>query len=541
MNFAIIGGDLRAVKLASILAGEGNIIYTYGLEKAEELKNNPNIIMCDKLNKAIKDDVEVVIGPIPFSSNGEEINTPFSDNKISIRELMHSLNAKILIAGSIAPNVYDMANDEYIEIIDIMKREELAVLNTISTAEGAIEIAIANTNKILHGSNVLILGFGRIGKVLARKLAGLSAKVTCAARKDEDLAWIKAYGHMATNINLLGENLSQYDIILNTVPHLILNQELLNYVKEDCLLIDLASNPGGIDKRTAKNRQLKLIWALALPGKVAPITTAEFIKAILFGIVEGITEWLPISSTGHMILLEQFVKLNVTPEFWKMFLVVIQLGAILAVVVLYFNKLNPFSMKKTKEEKRETWILWSKVLVACVPAAIIGLLFQDVIDQFLDNAFIVALMLIIYGIAFIIIESRNKKANITELKNLTYRTAVIIGIFQLLALIPGTSRSGATILGGILIGTSREIAAEFTFFLAIPVMFGASLLKLLKFGFVFTSQELIILIVGLVTAFIISILTIKFLMNYIKKNDFKAFGYYRIILGIIVLIYFAIV
>ena len=288
MNFAIIGGDLRAVKLASILAEEGNIIYTYGLEKAEELKNNHNVIMCDKLNKAIKDDVEVVIGPIPFSSNGEKINTPFSDNKISIRELMHSLNAKILIAGSIAPNVYDMANDEYIEIIDIMKREELAVLNTISTAEGAIEIAIANTNKILHGSNVLILGFGRIGKVLARKLAGLSAKVTCAARKDEDLDWIKAYGHMATNINLLGENLSQYDIILNTVPHLILNQELLNYVKEDCLLIDLASNPGGIDKRAAKNRQLKLIWALALPGKVAPITTAEFIKDTIYNILKEI-------------------------------------------------------------------------------------------------------------------------------------------------------------------------------------------------------------------------------------------------------------
>ena len=288
MNFAIIGGDLRAVKLASILAEEGNIIYTYGLEKAEELKNNPNIIMCDKLNKAIKDDVEVVIGPIPFSSNGEEINTPFSDNKISIRGLMHSLNAKILIAGSITPNVYDMANDEYIEIIDIMKREELAVLNTISTAEGAIEIAIANTNKILHGSNVLILGFGRIGKVLARKLAGLSAKVTCAARKDEDLAWIKAYGHMATNINSLGENLSEYDIILNTVPHLILTQELLEYVKEDCLLIDLASNPGGIDKRAAKNRRLKLIWALALPGKVAPITTAEFIKDTIYNILKEI-------------------------------------------------------------------------------------------------------------------------------------------------------------------------------------------------------------------------------------------------------------
>ena len=264
----------------------------------------------------------------------------------------------------------------------------------------------------------------------------------------------------------------------------------------------------------------------------------EIIKSVLFGIVEGITEWLPISSTGHMILLEQFMKLNVTEEFWKMFLVVIQLGAILAVVVLYFNKLNPFSTKKTKEQKKDTWILWTKVLVACVPAAIIGLLFDDIIDEFLDNAFIVAIMLIIYGIAFIIIESRNKKASITELKNLTYRTAAIIGVFQLLALIPGTSRSGATILGGILIGTSREIAAEFTFFLAIPVMFGASLLKILKFGLAFTSQELVILIVGLITAFIISILAIKFLMNYIKKNDFKAFGYYRIILGIIVLIYF---
>lgn len=267
----------------------------------------------------------------------------------------------------------------------------------------------------------------------------------------------------------------------------------------------------------------------------------EILKVILFGIVEGITEWLPISSTGHMILLEEFVKLNVTPEFWRMFLVVIQLGAILAVVVLYFNKLNPFSPKKTKEQRKDTWTLWTKVLIACLPAAIIGLLFDDVIDRFLDNPFIVAVMLIIYGIAFIIIESRNKKANIKELKDLTYRTAAIIGIFQLLALIPGTSRSGATILGGILIGTSREIAAEFTFFLAIPVMFGASLLKLLKFGFSFTSQELIILIVGLITAFIVSIIAIKFLMSYIKKNDFKVFGYYRIILGIMVILYFALV
>lgn len=286
-QFAVIGGDLRIIELVKILAKENNIVYTYGLEKAEQLKNLDNVIICEKLTQVVKE-AEVVIGPIPFSSNGKEINTPFSDVSISIRELMHTLNAKILIAGTISPEVYDMANDEYIEIIDIMKREELAVLNTVSTAEGTIEIAISNTNKILHGSKVLILGFGRIGKVLARKMAGLSVKVTCAARKDEDLAWIKAYGHNATNINTLGENLSDYDIIINTVPHLILTKERMEYVSEECLLIDLASNPGGIDKKAAKDRNLKLIWALALPGKVAPVTTAEFIKDTIYNILKEI-------------------------------------------------------------------------------------------------------------------------------------------------------------------------------------------------------------------------------------------------------------
>ena len=286
-QFAVIGGDLRIIELVKILAKENNIVYTYGLEKAEQLKNLDNVIICEKLTQVVKE-AEVVIGPIPFSSNGKEINTPFSDVSISIRELMHTLNAKILIAGTISPEVYDMANDEYVEIIDIMKREELSVLNTVSTAEGAIEIAISNTNKILHGSKVLILGFGRIGKVLARKMAGLSVKVTCAARKDEDLAWIKAYGHNATNINTLGENLSDYDIIMNTVPHLILTKERMEYVSEECLLIDLASNPGGIDKKAAKDRNLKLIWALALPGKVAPVTTAEFIKDTIYNILKEI-------------------------------------------------------------------------------------------------------------------------------------------------------------------------------------------------------------------------------------------------------------
>ena len=286
-TFTIIGGDLRIIKLAKILAEDNNEVYVYGLENVEELKEIKNIIFCEKLQDAVKQS-EIIIGPIPFSSDGININTPFSNEKISIRELMHNINAKILIAGNILPEVYDLANDEYIEIIDIMKREELAVLNTIATAEGAIEIAIANTNKIIHGSQILILGFGRIGKVLARKLAGLSAKVTCAARKDEDLAWIRAYGHMETNINTLGQNLEKYDIIMNTVPHTILTEERLKYVKQDCLLIDLASNPGGIDKKVAKERNLKLVWALALPGKVAPTTTAEFLKDTIFNVLKEI-------------------------------------------------------------------------------------------------------------------------------------------------------------------------------------------------------------------------------------------------------------
>ena len=286
-NFTIIGGDLRIIKLAKMLANDGNKVFTFGMEQSDELKKCKDIIFCEKLTEAVKQS-EIIIGPIPFSSNGKEINTPFSERQISIREFMNVINAKVLIAGSITPEVYELANDEYIEIIDIMKREELAVLNTIATAEGTIEILIANTNKIIHGSKILILGFGRIGKVLARKLAGLTAKVTCAARKDEDLAWIKAYGHMETNINAIGENLSEYDVIINTVPHLVLTEEKLKYVKEDCLLVDLASNPGGIDKRVAKDKNLKLIWALALPGKVAPVTTAEFIKDTVYNILKEI-------------------------------------------------------------------------------------------------------------------------------------------------------------------------------------------------------------------------------------------------------------
>ncbi len=266
----------------------------------------------------------------------------------------------------------------------------------------------------------------------------------------------------------------------------------------------------------------------------------EFLKVILLGIVEGITEWLPISSTGHMILVNEFIRLNVTEEFWEMFEVVIQLGAILAVIVLYFNKLNPFALKKSSQEKKDTWTLWFKVIVAALPAAIIGLPFDDLIDRLFYNYQTVAIMLIVYGVLFILVENWNKgKEPVTsDLNALSYKTALFIGIFQILALIPGTSRSGATIIGAMLIGCSRYVAAEFTFFLAIPVMFGASFLKLLKFGLAFTQTELMILLLGMVTAFVVSVLAIKFLMGYIKKNDFKVFGYYRIVLGLLVIGYF---
>lgn len=270
----------------------------------------------------------------------------------------------------------------------------------------------------------------------------------------------------------------------------------------------------------------------------------ELIKVIFLGIVEGITEWLPISSTGHMILVDAFVKLNVTDAFKEMFFVVIQLGAILAVAVAFFNKLNPFSSRKNKEEKRETWLLIAKVIIACIPAGVIGILFDDKLNEIFYNWQTVAVTLIIYGVFFILIEVWNKKKNkesaIQAVTDITFMTAFLIGIAQVLSLIPGTSRSGATILGAMLLGASRIAATEFTFFLAIPVMLGASLVKLLKYfmevGFGFSGTEVIILVAGMITAFIVSIISIKFLVNFVKKHDFKVFGYYRIILGIIVIL-----
>ena len=290
----------------------------------------------------------------------------------------------------------------------------------------------------------------------------------------------------------------------------------------------------------------------------------ELLKVILLGIVEGITEWLPISSTGHMILVDEFIKLNVSEAFMEFFLVVIQLGAILAVVVLYWNKLWPFYIRKipkktqmalrkqpavprtvlTFVEKycdKDKWILWFKILVACLPTIIIALPFNDIIEEKFNNYVVVAIALIVYGVIFILIENYNKKRKpvCTSLEDMSFGTAFKIGIFQVLSVVPGTSRSGSTIIGGILVGTSRTVAAEFTFFLAIPVMFGASLLKLVKFGFAFTPAEILTLVTGVVVAFFVSVIAIKFLMGYIKKHDFKAFGWYRIILGILVLGYFA--
>ncbi|MGL4949168.1 MAG: undecaprenyl-diphosphate phosphatase [Anaeroplasmataceae bacterium] len=269
----------------------------------------------------------------------------------------------------------------------------------------------------------------------------------------------------------------------------------------------------------------------------------EWFYSFIYGIVEGLTEWLPISSTGHLILLREWFDLNISEQFFELFLVVIQLGAIIAVILLFFKKLCPFGFGKTKEEKVATWKLWVNVLIACVPAAIIGLFLDDLINEYFYNFITVALMLIVYGILFIVIEVFNKKREfkVNDLKSITWKTALIIGMIQLLALIPGTSRSGVTILGAMLIGFNRTVSIEFSFFLSIPVMLGASLLKgfkyLMEFGFP-SGYEIGILLVGCITAFVVSIIVIKFLLKFIKKYDFKAFGYYRIVLGIFLLIYF---
>lgn len=264
----------------------------------------------------------------------------------------------------------------------------------------------------------------------------------------------------------------------------------------------------------------------------------DVIKVIILGIVEGITEWLPVSSTGHLILVGDVLSPGMSDAFMEMFNVVIQLGAIMAVVVLYFHKLNPFSPGKTQKQKLLTWQMWIKVAIASVPAGIIGVLFNDYLDKIFYKPLPVAIMLIVYGVLFIIIETRNagKRPSVRRISDLSVQMLLWIGFFQMLALIPGTSRSGATIVGALLIGVSREVAAEFTFFLAIPVMFGASLLKLVKFGFEFTGQELGLLLLGCAVSFIVSVFAIKFLMGYIKKNDFKVFGYYRIVLGALIVI-----
>ena len=278
-KISIIGGDLRISKLAEMLIDEGVEVFTYALEKSdlsEEYK-------CKTMQEAI-DKSDIILGPILFSSNRKTLNNPFSDEKIEAIDLIDRLSGKTLIAGAIKQEVYDLATEKNVRIIDILKREELAVLNAVSTAEGTIKIAIEETPKNLHGSNILVMGFGRIGKILSNMLKGLGAKVSCEARKNSDLAWIKAYGYEPVPLTELKEELQKFDIIINTIPYIVLDKDNLENVREDALVIDLASNPGGVDREAIKEKQIKFIWALSLPGKVAPITSAEFIKETLYNI-----------------------------------------------------------------------------------------------------------------------------------------------------------------------------------------------------------------------------------------------------------------
>ncbi len=265
----------------------------------------------------------------------------------------------------------------------------------------------------------------------------------------------------------------------------------------------------------------------------------ELLKTVILGVVEGITEWLPISSTGHMILVNEFLNSDTGFFGSQIYLYVIQLGAILAIATIYFKKLNPFSLSKSEQEKSDTWQMWFKVVVACLPAAVIGLLFNDAMDK-ISTPVVVSAMLIVYGVGFLVAETGNKKAKIQTMNDMTYKTAVLIGLFQVLSIVPGTSRSGATILGAILIGCSRSLAAEFSFFLAIPVMFGVSFLKIVTNEYIITGEEWMLLVVGMIVAYLVSLATVKFLTDYVRKHDFKVFGYYRIIVGIVILLYFAI-
>ena len=278
---SVVGGDLRIVKLVEMLIKDNYTVYTYGLEYSEELLKLDRVEMCPTLEEAVKD-AKAVVGPIPLSSDRKNLSMPFSHVKLSLEEFIECLDGKTLIAGNITEQVRNILDEKSIVYIDLLKREEFSVLNTISTAEGTIQIAMEETQRTVHGRNVLIMGFGRIGKVLSKMLSGIGAKVYCEARKNEDIAWIKAYGYESIHLNDLDKHLGKFDIIINTIPFQILDDNRLNLLKKDILIIDLASNPGGVDRKAAKEKNIKLVWALSLPGKVAPVTSAEFIKETLY-------------------------------------------------------------------------------------------------------------------------------------------------------------------------------------------------------------------------------------------------------------------
>lgn len=288
-RYLVLGGDLRNVKLAGMLADDGNRVYSFGQDRSDEILDDGRIEKCTSL-KAAMEKAQVIIGPVPFSSNEDFINAPFAHDKIMIDDLMKTNKGKIFISGSIKDNLRKQLDEKYMEVIDIMKRDDLAILNTIATAEGTIEVAIKNTDKILQGSRVLILGFGRVGKIVANKFSKMSAIVTCAARKVSDLAWIKAYGYNSLNINDMLYDLKEFDIIINTVPQTILRERELKHIDAEALIIDLASSPGGIDGKIAKSMGLNFIWALALPGRIAPSSSAKFIKDTVYTILEEMSK-----------------------------------------------------------------------------------------------------------------------------------------------------------------------------------------------------------------------------------------------------------
>ena len=545
-NIGIIGGDLRISKLAKLFAEDGYKIYTYAIE---ETQFEEKVQKCERIEEVINCS-NIIISGVPFSKDGKTIYAPLSKEIIYIDELLGKLEGKTLIAGSIKSDIIKNSN---IEIVDILKEEELTVLNAIPTAEGAIEIAIRESEITLHSSNCLILGYGRIGKILAKMLDGIGAKVFCEARKKEDLALVESYGYNSVNLENLNDDLGKYDFIFNTIPYIILKEEeQLAKIKRECIIIDLASSPGGIDFDLAKKNNIKAILALRTSWKNCTTDFGKIHKrdnnyiniceknifrkrriymlitqSIILGIVQGITELLPISSSAHLFLIPWFFNWSEIPGSFD---VALHFGTLLAIGIFFFKdwiNLIKGAYKSVKKEKNFEGKMFWYIVIATIPGAGIGFVLDKYAEELLTKPAIIGVALIVMGLLLYFVDKKMEAK--TDYKNLTMKQTFLIGLSQALAFIPGVSRSGVTMTVGRLLKVDRESTAKFSFMLSAPIVLGATLYKFKDFAFNLP------FVIGVITSFVVGIVVIKFLLEYLKKGSFKLFAIYRVIVGAIIL------